>query len=78
MVLAPVMLLAYVLVDEEADMVGNQEADIVVDKVADMEVDKVAKDMVADMVATTVFERGYAQSCWVAVAAMYMTLSNCN
>ena len=42
MVLAPVMLLAYVLVDEEADMVGNQEADIVVDKVADMEVDKVA------------------------------------
>ena len=47
-----------------------------VDMVADMEVDKVAKDMVADMVATTVFEWGYAQSRWVAVAAMHITLSN--
>ena len=42
MVLAPVMVLAYVMVDEEADMVVNKEADIVVDDVADMEVDKVA------------------------------------
>ena len=41
-VLAPVMVLAYVMVDEEADMVVNKEADIVVDDVADMEVDKVA------------------------------------
>ena len=48
MVLAPVMVLAYVMVEEEADMVVNKEADIVVDDVADMEVDKVA-DMVADM-----------------------------
>ena len=48
MVLAPVMVLAYVMVDETADMVVNKEADIVVDDVADMEVDKVA-DMVADM-----------------------------
>ena len=36
MVLAPVMVLAYVMVDEEADMVVNKEADIVVDDVADM------------------------------------------
>ena len=42
MVLAPVMVLAYVMVDGEADMVVNKEADIVVDDVADMEVDKVA------------------------------------
>ena len=50
MVLAPVMVLAYVMVDEEADVVVNQEADIVVDEVADMDVDKVA-DMMADKVA---------------------------
>ena len=50
MVLAPVMVLAYVMVNETADMVVNKEADIVVDDVADMEVDKVA-DMVANMVA---------------------------
>ena len=43
-----VMVLAPVMVDEEADMVVNKEADIVVDDMADMEVDKVA-DMVADM-----------------------------
>ena len=48
MVLAPVMVLAYVMVDETADMVVNKEADIVVDDMADMEVDKVA-DMVADI-----------------------------
>ena len=48
MVLAPVMVLSYVRVDETADMVVNKEADIVVDDMADMEVDKVA-DMVADM-----------------------------
>ena len=47
MVLAPVMVLAYVMVDGEADMVVNKEADIVVDDVADMEVDKVA-DMEVD------------------------------
>ena len=39
MVLAPVMVLAYVMVDEGADMVVNKEADILVDIVADMEVD---------------------------------------
>ena len=44
-----VMVLAYVMVDEEANMVANQEAD----NVADMEVDKVA-DMVADKMANEV------------------------
>ena len=39
MVLAPVMVLAYVMVYEDADMVVNKEADIVVDVVAEMEVD---------------------------------------
>ena len=52
-VLAPVMVLAYVMVDEEADVVVNQEADIVVDEVADMDVDKVA-DMVANKMANEV------------------------
>ena len=47
------MVLAYVMVDETADMVVNKEADIVVDDMADMEVDKVA-DMVADMEVDTI------------------------
>ena len=48
-----VMVLAYVMVEEEADMVVNKEADIVVDDVADMEVDKVA-NMVTDKMANEV------------------------
>ena len=48
-----VMVLAYVMVGEEADVVVNQEADIVVDDVADMEVDKVA-NMVTDKMANEV------------------------
>ena len=47
------MVLAPVMVDEEADMVVNKEADIVVINVADMEVDKVA-DMLADKMANEV------------------------
>ena len=48
-----VIVLAYVMVDEEADMVVNQEADTEVDEVADMDVDKVA-DMVANKMANEV------------------------
>ena len=44
-----------------------------VDMVADMEVHMVVDNMVADMVATTVFERGFAQLQWM--AATYITSS---
>ena len=40
-------------------------ADMDVDMVADMEVHMVVDDTVADMVATTVFEQGFAQSQWI-------------
>ena len=51
------MVLAYVVVDEEADMVVNQEADIVVDDVADMVVDEVADMVPAELANMEVFFR---------------------
>ena len=45
MVLAPVMVLPYVMVNEEADMVVNKKANLVVNEMIDKEVDKVADEM---------------------------------